>query len=182
VHYFRFAKFDNVTELRHPDYTVCMSNTKLSPDTIRILRHLVATIAYRASRSLRDAPPAFENARLAGDGMNARELVLHITNVLSFALATVTQTDRVRHDAREWQAEVNRFYALLGELDARLAEGPSVEEGMDLRLVQGPLADALTHIGQLHALRRAAGAPVVPTNYIKADVQAGRIKLSDQGD
>jgi hypothetical protein len=159
-----------------------MANSKLSPDTIRILRHLVATIAYRASRSLRDAPPAFENVRLSAGGMNARELLLHMTNVLSFALATITQTDRIRHEAREWQSEVSRFYALLGELDVRLAEGPSIEEGMDLRLVQGPLADALTHVGQLHAMRRSGGAPVPATNYIKADVQAGRIALSDQID
>ena len=157
-----------------------MPNLKLSPDTIRLLRHLVATIAYRASRSLRDAPPVFETARLADGGMSARELLLHMTNVLAFALATVTQTDRIRHEALDWQSEVNRFYALLGELDARLAESPSIEDGMDLRLVQGPLADALTHIGQLHAIRRAAGAPVAPTNYIKADVQAGRIALSEQ--
>src|SRR5262245_14420197 len=125
-----------------------MSDSNLSPDTIRILRHLVATIAYRASRSLRDAPPTLENARLAGGGMSAHELLLHMTNVLAFAQATITQTDRIRYEVLEWQPEVNRFYALLSELDASLAEGPSFEEGMDLRLVQGPLADALTHIGQ----------------------------------
>jgi len=159
-----------------------MPNSKLSPDTIRILRHLVATIAFRASRSLRDAPATLESVRLADGGMNARELVLHMTNVLAFALATVTQTDRIRHEALEWQSEVSRFYALLGELDARLAEGPSIEEGMDLRLVQGPLADTLTHVGQLHAMRRATGVPVPSTNYIKADVQTGRIALDEQVD
>jgi hypothetical protein len=55
-----------------------------------------------------------------------------------------------------------------------------MDAGIDLRLVQGPLADALTHVGQLHAMRRKAGGPVPPTNYIKADVQAGRIALKDQ--
>lgn len=157
-----------------------MPNSELSPDTIRILRHLVATIAYRASRSLRDTPAAFESVRLADGGMDARELVLHMTNVLAFALATLTQTDRIRHEALEWKSEVGRFYDLLGKLDARLADSPSIEEGMDLRLVQGPLADTLTHVGQLHAMRRAAGVPVAPTNYIRADVQAGRVALNDQ--
>ena len=157
-----------------------MPNTKLSPDTTRILRHLVATIAYRASRSLRDAPSGFEDARLTDGGMSARELVLHMTNVLAFALATVTGTDRVRHESLDWTREIERFYALLGELDTKLSEGASLEEGMDLRLVQGPLADTLTHIGQLHATRRKAGAPVSATNYIRADVQVGRIALKDQ--
>jgi hypothetical protein len=114
--------------------------------------------------------------------MSAGELILHMTNVLSFALATVTNTDRVSHQAMDWPRAVERFYALLGELDARLAEGAAPAPGMDLKLVQGPLADTLTHIGQLHSMRRAAGASIAPTNYIKADVQIGRIALNDQPD
>ena len=51
---------------------------------------------------------------------------------------------------------------------------------MDLKLIQGPLADALTHVGQLHAMRRKAGAPIAAMNYIKADIQAGRTALADQ--
>lgn len=115
-------------------------------------------------------------------GMTAGELVFHITQVLSFALATVNGTERVRYEALNWQQEVGRFYAMLGELDASLAAGARMEDGMDLRLVQGPLADALTHVGQLHAMRRKAGSPIAPTNYIKANVQAGRTSLQDQSD
>jgi hypothetical protein len=152
----------------------------ISSDTTRILRHLLATIAFRASRSLRDAPPALENVRLADGGMTARELILHMTNVMAFALATVTGTERIRHDALDWQQEVDRFYALLAQVDAKLAEGAVLDPEMDLRLVQGPLADALTHVGQLHAMRRMAGGPVPPTNYIKADVKIGRTSLKDQ--
>ena len=114
--------------------------------------------------------------------MTAGQLVLHMTNVLSFALATVTGKERIRHEAQDWQQEVSRFYSLLGELDANLDAGASMEEGMDLKLVQGPLADALTHVGQLHAMRRKAGAPVASANYIKANVQAGRTALKDQMD
>ena len=157
-----------------------MSNLKLSSDTTRILRHLVASIAFRASRSLRDAPAGFESVRLAGEGMSANELIVHMTNVIAFALAAVTNTERVRHNAETWGENVERFYGLLGELDAQLAEGASLEPGIDLRLVQGPLADTLTHIGQLHALRRAGGAPITAINYLKADVQIGRIALGDQ--
>jgi hypothetical protein len=159
-----------------------MPTSKLSSDTTRILRHLVAAIAYRASRSVLGAPSGFENVRLADDGMSAGELVLHMTNVTAFALATIAGTDRVRHEALDWQGEVERFYALLGELDTRLAEGATIESGMDLQLVQGPLADALTHVGQLHAMRRAAGVPIGPVNYIRADVRIGRTALSDQSE
>ena len=153
-----------------------------SPDTTRILRHLVATIAFRASRSLRDAPAVLESVRLADGGMTARELVLHMTNVMAFALATVTGTERQRHDPLDWPQEIDRFYSVLAQVDAKLAEGATMEPGMDLKLVQGPLADTLTHVGQLHAMRRLAGGPVPSTNYIKADVKIGRIALKDQSE
>jgi len=156
-----------------------MSNS-LSPDMTLAMRHLVAAIAFRSSRSLRDAPPGFENVRLTDDSMSAKELLLHMTNVTAFAYATVTGTERVRHEPRDWKSEVDRFYSLLGELDAKLAAGASLEPGMDLKLIQGPLADALTHVGQLHSMRRKAGAPIAPTNYIKADIQTGRTALADQ--
>jgi hypothetical protein len=159
-----------------------MPHSKLSPETTRILRHLVATIAFRASRSLRDTPAGFEDVRLSDGGMTARELVLHMTNVMAFALATITGTERMRHDALGWPQEVARFYSLLSQVDTKLAEGAILEEGMDLRLLQGPLADALTHVGQLHAMRRKAGAPVGATNYIRADVQIGRLGLKDQAE
>jgi uncharacterized damage-inducible protein DinB len=157
-----------------------MTTSGISFDTTRILRHIVATIAFRASRSLREAPASLENVRLADGGMTARELLNHMTNVMAFALATVTGTERLRHDPSQWQQEIDRFYSILAQVDAKLAEGAVVDPGMDLRLVQGPLADALTHVGQLHAMRRLAGGPVPPTNYIKADVQIGRIALKDQ--
>ena len=157
-----------------------MTTSGISSDSTRILRHLVATIAFRASRSLRDAPASLENVRLADGGMTAGELVLHMTNVMAFALATVTCTERVSHDELDWQQEIDRFYSILAQVDAKLAEGAIMDPGMELRLVQGPLADALTHVGQLHAMRRLAGGPVPPTNYIKADVQIGRIALKDQ--
>jgi len=157
-----------------------MPASSLSSDTTRILRHLVATIAFRASRSLQDTPKGFEEVRLGDGGMTARELVLHMTNVMSFALATVTGSERVRHEPLNWEQEVERFYSLLAQVDAKLASGVSMEAGMDLKLTQGPLADTLTHVGQLHAMRRKAGGPVTPTNYIKADIQAGRIAMADQ--
>jgi hypothetical protein len=150
-----------------------MAQSKLSSDTTRILRHLVATIAFRASHSLKDAPAGFEDVRLADGGMSAKELVQHVANVMSFALATLSNQDRVRHEALPWAQQVEDFYSVLRAVDAQLIAGASVEDNMDLKLVQGPLADTLTHIGQLHSMRRKFGAPIAPANYIKADVQAG---------
>ena len=159
-----------------------MSKTILSVDTTRILRHMVATIAYRSSRSLRDVPAGFSDVRLPGESKSAAELLLHMTNVLAFAIATVTNTERIRHEPLEWGREVDRFYSQLGDLDSKLAGTVEIEPGMDLRLVQGPLSDVLTHIGQLHAMRRAAGAPIAATNYIKAEIHIGCTSLMKQPD
>ena len=159
-----------------------MASSKMSTDTTRILRHLVATIAYRASRSLRDAPDGFEKACLPGGSKSAAELLVHMANVMSFAIATVTNAERVRYESLAWRDEIDRFYSLLETLDSHLADGSSIEPEMELKLVQGPLADTLTHVGQLHAMRRASGSPIAAANYIKAEIHIGCTSLMKQPD
>ncbi len=43
------------------------------------------------------------------------------------------------------------------------------------RLFQGPIADALTHVGQIAFLRRLAGFPVRGENYARADITIGKV-------
>ena len=112
--------------------------------------------------------------------MTAAELVRHMTQVLAFALAVLTRTERTRHEPLEWDGEVERFYTVLGAVDAAFAAGAPIDREGERRLVQGPLADVLTHIGQLHALRRLIGAPVPPESYLNADIRIGRLALHDQ--
>ncbi len=147
----------------------------LSEDTTRLLRHLLATIAYRSRLSLRDAPEGYARLRLADGAMTALELVNHMTNVLGYVRARITHEERVRYDLADWPREVARFYEMLGELDATFAAGVEVDQDEDLKLVQGPLTDTCTHIGQLAALRRLAGKPVPGENYIKADIRIGHV-------
>lgn len=150
------------------------------PDATRVVRHLLAAVAYRASRPLRNAPQGFDRVRAGDDSMTAAELVRHMTNVLAFAVASVGGTPRIQHEPLEWDGEVRRFYAVLAGLDEQFAVGAHLEPGGDLQLVQGPLADVLTHIGQLNALRRKAGAPIGAESYIRADVRIGRIGIDEQ--
>ncbi len=147
----------------------------LSEDTTRLLRHLLATIAYRSRLSIRDAPEGYETRRLAEGAMTALELVNHMTNVLGYVRAQISHEDRVRHDLCDWHGEVAQFYEILGELDRIFASGIELERDEDLKLLQGPLSDTCTHIGQLAALRRLAGKPVPGENYIKADIRIGRL-------
>lgn len=149
--------------------------TPLSEDTTQLLRHLIATIAYRSSKALKTTPHEYRDLRLADGAWTAHELVHHVAVVLGFCKARLTNTDRERFDREEWDTDVNRFFQMLGDIDDALAKGVSLEKPDDIyRMLQGPLADALTHVGQLAALRRVAGYPVPPENYIKADIQVGR--------
>ena len=71
---------------------------------------------------------------------------------------------------------MQRFSAALRAFDDYLAAplplGSSAE-----KLFQGPVADALTHIGQIAMLRRLSGSPVRGESYFRADIAAGRVGL-----
>lgn len=149
--------------------------TLLSEDTTRLVRHLVAAIAYRSSKVLKTTTPEYRDMRIADGAWTAHELVHHVSLVLGYAKARLTHTDRERFDREDWDTDVKRFYQMLGDIDNALAQGVTLENPDEIyRLVQGPLADALTHVGQLAALRRLAGHPVPGENYIKANVEIGR--------
>ena len=45
------------------------------------------------------------------------------------------------------------------------------------RLLQGSFSDAMTHAGQLAMLRRLAGIPVAPENFIVAKIDAERLGI-----
>jgi hypothetical protein len=68
--------------------------------------------------------------------------------------------------------EVARFHETLESLGCHLDMGTRLQGTTLQRLLQGPLADAMTHAGQLAMLRRLAGSPVRPENFIMADLTA----------
>jgi len=149
----------------------------IDEQTTRIMRHLVATIAYRSKLALKDAPVGFEDQHLADGAMSAAELVNHMAMVLGYCRGRLTQGERVAFDRLEWGGEVERFYQVLNDIDTALASGAKLSDGEDLKMVQGPLADTFTHIGQLSTLRRAAGSPVPGTNFIKAEITVGNYAI-----
>lgn len=139
-----------------------------------LLRHIVATIAYRGGKALRDAPPGFGSVRAAETSRSAVEILAHIGDLFDWCLALADGEHRWDPKASDaWDDQVARFHAGLAALDARFASDD--ELGMEpTRLIQGPLADSLTHIGQIALLRGIAASPVRGENYFKAQVEVGR--------
>ena len=138
-----------------------------------LLRHTVATLAYRAAKALRGAPAEF--ADFAGAGRKPVEILAHMGDLFDWALGMADG----RHVWRmatplPWDQEVARFFAALEAFDQRLATGAPLAESQE-RLFQGPIADALTHTGQIAMLRRLAGCPFHGENYFVAEMAVGRV-------
>lgn len=146
-----------------------------------LLRHTVATLAYRAEKAVRNAPPAFADFRIAPDSRTPVEILAHMGDLLDWALWLARGQHRWRDATPQpWDEEVHRFFAALAAFDAYLASDAPLGRSIE-RLFQGPIADALTHTGQLAMLRRAAGSPIRGENYAKATILAGRVGTDQSG-
>ncbi len=140
-----------------------------------LLRHTLATLAYRAAKALRGAPGGFAQWRVVPTTRSAGEILVHLGDLLDWALS-LAQGAEQWHDGvpGSWEQDEIRFFAALGAFDAYIAAGAPLHVSA-ARLFQGPIADALTHVGQLATLRRVAGTPVRGENYFRADIVLGRV-------
>ena len=139
------------------------------------LRYALATLAYRGGKAVRDAPEGFAQFRAAPGSRSAGEVLAHIGDLLDWALS-LTEGSQRWHDSvpLPWDQQVARFFEALRTLDQRFAS-VAVDEKTAERLFQAPIADALTHIGQISMLRRLAGSPVRGENYFRAAIVAGNV-------
>jgi hypothetical protein len=144
-------------------------------DPHSLLRHTVATVAYRGGKVLRGAPAAFGEFHASPETRSPSEILAHVCDLFDWALC-LAQGKHEWHNStpREWDRDVERFFAALEAFDACLA-GSQPLGLTEERLFQGPIADALTHIGQIAMLRRLAGSPVKAENYFRAEIAAGRV-------
>ena len=143
--------------------------------TRELLRHTLATLAYRSGKAVRHAPEDFA-AFQAGEGVRTPgQILAHMGDLFDWALSiAVGQQKWQDSKPLPWGQEVERFFAALKRFDDFLASTEPVQVPLE-KLFQGPVADALSHIGQIAILRRMARAPVKGENYYVADIQAGRV-------
>ena len=141
------------------------------------IRHLAATLAYRSAKVLRDAPARFGTMSVGPSARSPVEIVAHMGDLMTWAVG-LAQGESVwkAGGGDDWNVEVNRFFERLGELDRELERREPSHDDLH-KLIQGPLADALTHVGQLALLRGISGAAVRPESYARADIVIGRVGL-----
>jgi hypothetical protein len=140
-----------------------------------LLRHGLAVLAYRAAKPLRDPPPGFAAYSTGPGAWTPLHLVTHLADLIAWANTAVRGKAKYQDSTpATWEHESARFFAQLAELDAYVASDQPLASTCE-RLLAGPLADALTHTGQLAMLRRMAGAPIVAESYFRADIVAGAV-------
>jgi hypothetical protein len=140
-----------------------------------LLRHAIATVAYRGGKAVRGAPDTFAAFKPAESSRTPAQILAHVGDLYDWALS-LAQGAQVWRDSTPlpWAREVERFFETLGRVDAYLASASPLACTPE-QLFQGPIADSLTHVGQLTMLRRLAGATIRSENYYKADLVAGRV-------
>ena len=140
-----------------------------------MLRHTLATLAYRAGKALRDAPPDFSGFAPAPGSRTAGQILAHMVDLMDWGESIARGAQAwTNSPVQAWDADVERFFAALKRFDDALA-GLAPGDPLEPKLFQGPIADALQHAGQLTMMRRLAGAPIRGENYYVADIAAGRV-------
>jgi hypothetical protein len=140
-----------------------------------LLRHLLATLAYRGGKALRGAPAEFAGFSIGNPPRTPGQILAHMADLLDWSIS-IADGRETWHDSPPlgWEHGAARFFAGLEAFDRRLASGVPLACPVE-KLIQGPLADALTHVGQIAMLRRLAGCPILGENYFVADIAAGRV-------
>jgi hypothetical protein len=159
------------------------TTSEAAPNAVReFLRHTLATLAYRAEKVLRDAPREFGDFRVGPTSRTPKEIVAHLGDLTEWALGLAQGQHRwAPAPELTWTDACARFFDALYRLEKYLSSSEPLGWPAE-RLFQGPIADALTHTGQLAMLRRLAGVPVRGENYAKADIVAGRVGREQSSD
>ncbi len=140
-----------------------------------LLRHTVATVAYRGAKAVRDAPASFASYSADGSPRTPAVILAHIGDLFDWALSQAKGAEAWSDSTPlEWDREVARFFATLQRFDDFLASDAPLAVTPE-RIFQGAIADALTHVGQLAMLRRLGGATIKGENYSRAEIVAGRV-------
>ena len=152
-----------------------IQNVSSSDSKRELLRHTVATVAYRGGKAVRNSPAGFADFE-AGEGVRTPgQILAHVGDLFDWALS-IAMGEQKWHDSKPlpWEQEVQRFFAAIKKFDDYLASGQPIHAPVE-KLFQGPVADALTHVGQIAVLRRLGSAPVMGENYYVAEIETGRV-------
>lgn len=144
-------------------------------DKRAMLVHFLAALAYRTQKALRDAPPDFADFRLMPKTRTPQELIRHMDSVLGYARTFFIGGSYQPPLLADFREAVAHYHEILSDVARHLEIGTELSSITAENLLQGPFSDAMTHAGQLAMLRRLAGSPVPPENFVFADINPANL-------
>lgn len=144
----------------------------------QLLRHFLAVLAYRTQKVLRGAPATFSDFRPADNVRTPHELMWHMTGLIGYARTMLHGGEYAPPRLQLFESEVARFHAVLQSLSDDFADDTLRARITDEQFLQGPLSDAMTHVGQLAMLRRLEGTPVPSENFIFAQISSDNLSAA----
>lgn len=141
----------------------------------RLLQHFLAALAYRTQKAVRGAPPDYGDFDAGAKVRTPHELMWHMTGLIGYARTMLHGGEFTPERLPTFDAEIERFHATLGQLLHDFANESLTARITDQQFLQGPLADAMTHVGQLAMLRRLHGVPVAAENFIFANIDTENV-------
>jgi len=140
-----------------------------------LLRHTIATVAYRGAKAVRGAPDSFASFKAVESTRTPVQILAHIADLYDWALSMAKGAETWNNATPlPWPEEIARFHNVLRRFDDYLGSDGELAVSCE-RLFQGAIADSLTHVGQLTILRRIADAPIRGENYSVAKIEAGKV-------
>ena len=140
-----------------------------------LLRHALATLAYRGGKTIHNAPADFGSFQSAQGSPTPAELLAHMCDLIEWASSMMQGKPGWKvTKPQSWEEDVARFHTALQSFDDFLGSDAPLHDSVE-RIFQAPIADALTHVGQLAMLRRLSGAPILGENYHRADIRTGHV-------
>lgn len=141
----------------------------------QFLRHALATLAYRAAKAVCNAPANFAQRKFGTATRTPTEVLAHMGDLMDWGASMARSVPAWKENAQPtWDQECARFFASLKAFDDALDSDVPLAYPIE-KLFQGPVADALTHTGQLTMMRGLADAPVKGESYNLADIEVGRV-------
>lgn len=148
----------------------------MSQDVKReVLRHVVATVVYRCGVAVSGAAEEFAAFRVGEEARTPGEILAHVGDLLEGSLYLLKgELVYLNSSPLPWGEGVSRFFSAAKQLDSYLASDAPLACPVE-KLIQGPVGDALTHVGQLVLMRRLAGSPVRAASYFNAEIVPGEV-------
>src|SRR2546425_6633212 len=138
-----------------------------------LLRHALATLAYRGGKAMHNAPANFADYRCSETSRTPEQILAHIGDLLDWGLSIARGKQTWRDSGvQNWNQDVERFFSGLKAFDDFLASDHPLDAAPE-KMLHGPIADALAHVGQIAMLRRMAGGPLKGGSYFAAEITVG---------